>query len=452
MYTKYLLAFITVCLCIACDGGIDKTALETTPSKVYLSKSGMITYQLFDFGDEQVSYDIYINKGGYEDREAEVTLTYDTSLLERSGEDLAYTKAYPETAFNFTENKVQLNGDQTLAKTSITINMNEVRSIVSQEPDITHVIPIQLQITETPDVIINDTKDYMLLNLEIVSPVVQFAYKGLTIDNTFNPFTQTDVKTLSLPVELTLPFVNDDYDFTFTISANQELVDEYNEIHGTDYLIVPEESYTIPTMEIKAGVDNIAENINVNLDKLPVANSGQYYLLPIMISESGNEEIPIEENAICYFRIKQLSKWTGNWLNTIQTEETGIATAPGAAYQTMLYSRMDALESLTDATILSALGKITDKDAIICPGWAGTMFEQCSPIIKITDQPAENGKMKIEILAGWAGEAAAGHNTVTDNNSTYDPLTNEIYLDYKGQYDWGSFHVQRIYHNYTPFQ
>ena len=76
------------------------------------------------------------------------------------------------------------------------------------------------------------------------------------------------------------------------------------------------------------------------------------------------------------------------------------------------------------------------------------MFEQCSPIIKITDQDAGNGKKVVEILAGWAREGAGWEPVTTANNmSTYDPATNEIYLDYTGTYSWGDYHIQRTYSN-----
>ena len=50
-------------------------------------------------------------------------------------------------------------------------------------------------------------------------------------------------------------------------------------------------------------------------------------------------------------------------------------------------------------------GWILDDEAILCPGWSGTMFEQCSPIIKITEEDYDNsGKKKVDVLAGWFGD------------------------------------------------
>jgi hypothetical protein len=199
------------------------------------------------------------------------------------------------------------------------------------------------------------------------------------------------------------------------------------------------------------GENACSGNVRVSVAGLPDLVGGRTYLLPVRVASSGNESIPVEENSICYVKIKLAARWSGAWRNTIHAGEAGLSTDPGYTYDTYLYSRADALALFTDATLVAALAVITDEAAIVCPGWGGTMFEQCSPIIKVTDLDAGGGKKVVEILAGWAREGAGWEPVTTANNqSTYDPARNEIYLDYTGVFGWGSYRFQRTFGDQVP--
>lgn len=448
MSMKYLSIIWLLFACFACDSSIDKENLEQTPSKIYLSKSGLIVHSIFDFGEAETSYDLYINKSGYIDRAANIALSYDPSVLEESGVDLDVTKAFPSSVISFDNGTIRMEEGQTLLKNSLTINLNEVRTLVAQNPSLTYVIPIRLTVPEDNYVVVNNLKNTLLLEVEMIDPIVRLKNKGILTEYIFNPFKQPEIKELSLPIELSLPFKNTEYDFTFTLLVDPALVDAFNQKEGTDYEILPEGSYSIPEMKIAAGEDDINTNITVMINNLRLLQGGNNYLLPVKVTTSGNSDIPIEKDAIAYYKIKQVSKWTGKWDNTIFSGETGLSTVSGTTYNTALYSRIDALEQLKESTLLTALTVITDNDAIICPGWSGTMFEQCSPIIKVTDQDTGDGKKKIEILATWAGGiAGSGSNIVANNKSTYDPIKNVIYLDYEGEFSWGTFHIKRAFSN-----
>jgi Domain of unknown function (DUF1735) len=448
MSMKYLSIIWLFLVCVACNSGIDKESLEQTPSKIYFSKNGLVVQSVFDFGEAEIVYDLYINKSGYLDRGANIVLSYDPSILEESGVDQETTKPFPSSVISFENERMEMEENQTLMKNSLIINLNDVRTLLTQNPSISYVIPIRLTVSETNNVVVNNQKNSLLLELNLINPIVTLKNKGMLSEYFFNPFKNPETKELSLPIELSLPFENTVYDFAFTSLIDPTLVDAFNEKEGTNYEILPKGSYLIPEMKIRAGEDNINANITVLINNLPISKGGSNYLLPVKVTNSGNPDIAIEEDAIVYYKIKQVSKWTGKWDNTIHSGETGLSTTSGTTHSTALYSRGDALEKFTESTIVNALAKITDNDAIVCPGWNGTMFEQCSPIIKVTDEDAGDGKKKIEILATWAGGAVGiGSNVVTNNKSTYDPIKNVIYLDYEGEYSWGAFHIKRSFSN-----
>lgn len=449
MKIKNIIYLLFLIAGFACENdGINQENLEQVQSKVYLSKTGEIVYSTFDFGESELTYDVYVNKSGYLDQEVDVYFDSDISLSENSGVDTESMKAYPSSAYSFDSDKIHMDADETIAKNTVHIDLNEVRRLAAENPQWKYIIPIRITTQENSLVQVNETKSSLLLSVDLVVPNVELVNKGSVTDYAFDPFRNAGEKELSLPMEINIPFTNTTFDFNFVSEADPALLIAYNEQYGTDYEMLPEGSYTIPEVSMSAGEESKKFNITVALDALDKINGGKYYLLPVRIVSSGNDQIPMEDGAICYFRIKQASKWTGRWDNTISAGETGLSTTPGTTYSTVLYSRIDALENFTESTIVAAFNVITDNDAILCPGWGGTMFEQCSPIIKITDQDAGNGKKVVEILAGWAREGAGWEPVTTANNmSTYDPATNEIYLDYTGTYSWGDYHIQRTYSN-----
>ncbi|MDH6311590.1 hypothetical protein M2137_000340 [Parabacteroides sp. PFB2-10] len=447
MKTKYLLLLLSLAIGISCDDGIDTQELENTPAKIYLATSGYETYSILDFGETSKEFELYVNKSGFADREANVNFAYDASAVDdyisSNPEDLTIL---PASLGKFEQESVFMAGEQTLSKTKLAIDIAGVRNLIAENPSAKFVYPVRISTPEKENVTINDQKDYLLMGIELITPYAILKNKGAIVETFVDVHRNPNLTEISIPLEINLPFENDGYTFDFTYSTDSELLDAYNYKYGTNYELLP--GFTMPQLKMAADENQCVGNIKVDVSAMPPSIGGKAYLLPVQITSSGNESIPVEENSICYFKVKMVAKWSGAWSNTIHSGESGLSTSAGTTYETFLYSRADALDLITESTLVAALQRITDEEAIVCPGWAGTMFEQCSPIIKVTDKDAGNGKKVVEILAGWAREGAGWEaETMGNNKSTYDPVKNEIYLDYTGKFGWGDYHIQRTFSN-----
>lgn len=448
MRTKYIFLSLLWFIGISCNDGLDLAELERTPSKVYLATSGYTTYSLLDFGEESKDFVLYVNKSGFLDKKTEVTFLYDPSAVEdylsSNSEDI---NILPASSAQFENDKVTMTEDQTLSKTRLVLNMEMLRDQISLFPEKTQVFPVRITTSSNDAPLVNEKKDYVLIAIDLLNPYVALKNSGQVVDVFIDRYRNPNQTEALIPLTFNLPFQNSGYTFDFAIQTDPELVAAYNVKYGTNFAVLPE-SYVLPQIKMAGDENQSSGDIRISLSSFPQLIGGKSYLLPIKITSSGNDQIPMEENSICYFKIKQVAKWSGAWSNFIHGEESGLSTTAGTTYETFLYSRNDALESITDGTIVAAFERITDEEAILCPGWAGTMFEQCSPIIKITDKDAGNGKKVVEILAGWAREGAGWETESTANNkSTYDPVKNEIYLDYTGKFSWSDYHIQRTYKN-----
>jgi hypothetical protein len=455
MKKRYIFLSLLAAAAGACNEGIDTGALENTPSKIYLATSGLVTWSILDFGEDAKTIDISVNKSGYVNRPAAVSLAHDPSAVE----DYASTNPgelviLPASVATFAANRVNMSGDETLAGVTLSLDLRQARPILAADPGARHVFPVRVTVDPADTargVSVNERMDYLLLAVELLSPKALLANNGGLLEATVDRFREPSVTEVNVPLSISLPFENDAYSFDFALAVDPAAVAAYNDRNGTAFETLPEGCYTLPALAMGPGDNACSGNVRVSVAALPPLVGGRTYLLPVRVTDSGNESIPVEENAICYVKVKLAARWSGAWKNTIHAAESGLSTSPGYTYDTYLYSRADALALFTDFTIVGALDVITDEAAIVCPGWAGTMFEQCSPIIKVTDIDAGGGKKVVEILAGWAREGAGWEPVTTGNNqSTYDPARNEIYLDYTGEFGWGSYRIQRTYSDQVP--
>lgn len=143
MKIKNIIYLLFLIAGFACENdGINQENLEQVQSKVYLSKTGEIVYSTFDFGESELTYDVYVNKSGYLDQEVDVYFDSDISLSENSGVDTESVKVYPSSAYSFDSDKIHMNADETIAKNTVHIDLNEVRRLAAENPQWKYIIPI----------------------------------------------------------------------------------------------------------------------------------------------------------------------------------------------------------------------------------------------------------------------------------------------------------------------
>lgn len=206
MKIKNIIYLLFLIAGFACENdGINQENLEQVQSKVYLSKTGEIVYSTFDFGESELTYDVYVNKSGYLDQEVDVYFDSDISLSENSGVDTESVKAYPSSAYSFDSDKIHMDADETIAKNTVHIDLNEVRRLAAENPQWKYIIPIRITTQENSLVQVNETKSSLLLSVDLVVPNVELVNKGSVTDYAFDPFRNAGEKELSLPMEINIP-------------------------------------------------------------------------------------------------------------------------------------------------------------------------------------------------------------------------------------------------------
>ena len=331
---------------------------------------------ILDMGNDFCDYEIYLNKSGYVDREAKIELKYEADLIDSIFDDKDDIIVLPQSCIILNDELIIMKDAQSFCKTEFKFCINEIKKIQNDNPGKQLLLPVKLYLhNDNNEIVLSEGKDYIIFDLSITEPFAELKNKGSVIPISIDRFRNPGIENVAFPIEINLPFENSKYEFEFSYKVDPLLLDEYNEKFGTSYELLPS-GYVLPTLKIEAEEQSCKGNIIINCAEFPLSVGGTEYLLPIVITDSGNELIPMQEGSVCYFLIKFKSKWSGSWKNMVHDGESGVSTTPGTVYDTYLYSRKDALEQIKDYTVVTAFSIIQDEDAILCPGWAGTMFEQ----------------------------------------------------------------------------
>lgn len=449
MKTKYLILSFVAILLASC-GEIDESNLKLYPSKVYLGVSGFQLKEIYDLGEDQFTWDVFVAKSGYYDNAAEVTLAYDPTVLKeyqdvtQDGLDFV---VLPENVGALGKSGLVLDAQSTLVGTQLTFDMAALRTQIPKDEKVKYVYPVRVK-SSTADVAATD-KDYLLLAIQLHSLTAKLRGKGGISGADCDPYRGINMDKVLVPLTIDLPFDNKDMELTFTYKADPDLLEAYNDANGTSYKLLPE-CYTTPELKIKAGEVSGTVEIEVDPSGFVPEVGGVDYLLPIRITGCDNEWVKIQEGAVTYLEVGTAPKWSGTWTLKILEGEKGMSTTAGENHSVKLYIRQAALRgNIGNGDAQKAMKEfITDNEAILCPGWAGTMYEQCSPVIKVTDEDAGNGRKKVEVLAGWLPEVLQGKyfHDKDSENCWYDPSARTIHLEYSGIWSWDdSYTFKREY-------
>ena len=117
MKIKYILYVLFISL-LSCKESIDETELIAQSSKVYITNSGYITNQILDMGNEVQEYDVYLNKSGYKDREANLILKYQNDIVDHYIDDMDDIFVLPESCL-IIDGLITMSGSQTIYKSNL---------------------------------------------------------------------------------------------------------------------------------------------------------------------------------------------------------------------------------------------------------------------------------------------------------------------------------------------
>jgi len=268
----------------------------------YLDQYSMITY-FRNSGVDQITlyktgvdgnYNVVVNKGGSNletSTSVSVLVMDEVEVNFYNEQNSTDYKALPTDCYQMEGSALSFSPGETSKKIGVVLKTNAIDELMSAHPHVEYVLPLQLG--ESVDSI-NAQKRILMIQPTVLVPTIYFMNPGMQVIDYGGD--GTDVLTYSFEVGMSL---KNQWDFDCMLEVDKDALDVYNEQNGTDYELLNEDDYEIPTkLSFVSGKSIVQFDVKVDYSKLICGA----YALPMKLVSVSNANFTVEENP-CFLGI-----------------------------------------------------------------------------------------------------------------------------------------------------
>lgn len=289
--TLQLFLLLLVVSLAACE---DNRSNGLFDDKVYLLTPDLNKVDVFNWG--KYDYELIACKGGVGQQEAILQIVLNESLLTRyNAKNGTNYKLLSSELYQIKNNQCELSISDTRGSFHIEFNTAGIKEL--QEKDNSqYTLPVQLT-TVTP--IATDTAKMTSIIVPTVNePYILFEESGFALTpNVIDVLAEDEIPLLT---KVMTNYYNNN-ELSFTLEVDKQLLDEYNQTHGTAYLLFPENAYSFVKEDWKLMPKTNIRNCNFKiLKKNLIKADGSYlfgdYVLPLRITNVSGTKIDPEKS------------------------------------------------------------------------------------------------------------------------------------------------------------
>lgn len=305
----------------SCESDIDNFMVDDT---VGFLTSGLVETEVFPGVD--ASYEIYAIKSGKGFNSATASIVVDPEIITEYNA-LSSTKQtvseLPSDCYTIKVSSVTLTNADYRMPFVIDWNVDKLEAAIAEDPNL--VVPLRMNV-ET-DGKIAENRLTAMVKPTVAAPSIELVQNGMQVgvEPTRQSLPQEDVY-FNVKANFIAPT-----DLTYGIEVDPSLLDEYNESHSTNFVLLPEEAYTLD----KSGT--IKENLSSDMFKLtfnrlaliPEDGPSKFgeYVLPVKLTSVSNLS---EEKSYMLYRVSvkaveiSKAKWTVIECNSTLDDEPSV--------------------------------------------------------------------------------------------------------------------------------
>ena len=231
-----------------------------------------------------------------------------------------------DTSYSYSSPEVVFQAGEVGKRLDVTLYSDLIYAEMQQDKDAQYVLPVK--ITSDQDSI-NSYKNHVLLLLDVKKPIITFKTEKISTNMVY--------KQLAVNIKADLKNISaSKWNFTceLTDAQKDDLVSQYNTEHGTNYLPMPSDAYTLEDLTFALG-SNEGE-VNMTISREPLTNDNAY-LLPLKLNNTSQEGFDLGES-ICYLAVNNpkygtidcdRSKWKVVFCNSDQKNYGGVGGDAG---------------------------------------------------------------------------------------------------------------------------
>lgn len=267
-----------------------KEYLDDYQTLVYFRNGGDQTLKLYRVGENTV-YEIPVCKGGL-DRKATGVVT--VSAMEQSQLDMynleneTRYRQLPDTCFRFlTGTELAFGKDEDSKVIRVEIVTDDVSAVQESDTENEYVLALQVRADKTvsPDI------NLLILHLGIDIPYLSLGTTGVL------SYSYTSESPNENPyVNSVVLGLDNRWDFTCGLAVRDEAwLDAYNAENGTNYVLLPADSYTLPdSVAFTAGSNRAEFEVVINRKSMALL---QEFVVPVYIASCTKPQFMIDEEA-----------------------------------------------------------------------------------------------------------------------------------------------------------
>ena len=330
---------INICLLLTII--VSCTDTEIMDSTFTLEVKGFVEEECYTFGEEQPLY-LWASKNWADNQVSEVTYEVYPEALEayNSSEGTSY-KLLPESCYRIEQDSFSIDDETQYAKFRVMYSPEQIIAEGGSYNTVEYALPLRILVNGVP---MEDRYGCVIVGFNVNKALISISNPretSITIDNS-----------VSQEIAMTFGVNYNNIEWVqLDFSINGELIDEYNQEHGTSYLPFPMEdlSYLTEEFELEREVDVDSALFYADMAHL---DQTQEYLLAIRLDNVSSTRCKIDpENNTRYVifsnpRIPQ-SKWRVSASSTIEGSATNLADDNLTTFWMWNYNSINLPENIT---------------------------------------------------------------------------------------------------------
>lgn len=253
---------------------------------LYFRNSGELQSTFYITGEDG-QFQLIVNKAG-----SQKTASADVSIRTLDNVELkAYNEsngtnyeAIPEEYYSYDSEHLTFTASDYYKSVTVTLKTEQIGDLLATHKEANYVIPVQLYSGSDS---INIEKQYAFIKTDVKTLTIGFENSGF-IDRSL---ADDGNNTSEIGLNLTLP-VENVWDLQCGVVVDESALAEYNQFNGTNYEILPADSYSLnTTVSFENGKTTAPVNIVVDKSRI---NYGTY-ILPLTIEQISKAEFKVDE-------------------------------------------------------------------------------------------------------------------------------------------------------------
>lgn len=292
---KFILCIAGMSILAACSNSeyeFDNLFPEEFHKILYIKESGKQNITVYKTGTDNI-YTFSVYKAG-SDPSLEAHTKLNVLSQEVVDEDYSELegvnyKVIPQNCYEISQLAVDLNSGEQYKKIDVALKPIEIETLLSDNQGAAWLLPIEM--TSENDSINAERNRILLIMDKVIDPIIGF---NTPYEAEIN-YEQGVEKETKQTITINSNIDRNQWDVGIELSVDDDYVNQYNQDHGTNYVLLDPSIYEMPEkVDLIASETSVSFDVSLTLKSLPLGT----YMLPIRISNLS--QFSVDDNAALY--------------------------------------------------------------------------------------------------------------------------------------------------------